>query len=109
MNEQETSPNNELPVDDVKSAKDGKLLWNNTYFYTFKFIITGFKENEMDLNVANSLDENKKEYVNGQGVRFTTQIPLPYTSKWIYCWCNFVKYFLWFKYSSWFTYIVVFT
>lgn len=27
-----------------------------------------------------SINENKKEYVNGQGVRFTTQILVPFTS-----------------------------
>ncbi|VVC44252.1 Hypothetical protein CINCED_3A003322 [Cinara cedri] len=37
-------------------------------------------ENVTDLNDENHVvDENKKEYVNGQGVRFTTQIPIPYT------------------------------
>lgn len=39
------------------------------------------EENETDLNDKNPVDENNKEYVNGQGVRFTTQIPIPYTSK----------------------------
>lgn len=43
-----------------------------------------FKENDTILNNENSIDEDKKEYVNGQGVRFTTLIPIPYTSKLIY-------------------------
>lgn len=36
-----------------------------------------FLDNEMH-NIDNN--DDKKEYVNGQGVRFTTQIPVPFTS-----------------------------
>jgi len=40
-----------------------------------------FKENEIVSNNDNLIDENKKEYINGQGVRFTTIISIPYNSK----------------------------
>jgi len=43
--------------------------------------LIAFKENDPDSNNETPVDDDKKEYVNGQGVRFTTQIPIPYTSK----------------------------
>ncbi|KAL4088566.1 hypothetical protein QTP88_023655 [Uroleucon formosanum] len=57
-NERETSPGTELPMDELP-------LLNN--------------KNDPDSNNETLVDDDKKEYVNGQGVRFTTQIPIPYT------------------------------
>lgn len=58
----------------------------NYYCYFYKilyliFVTSLFIENEQALSHENPVDENKQEYVNGQGVRFTTQITIPYTSK----------------------------
>lgn len=39
-----------------------------------------FLDNETRMDSDDSINESKKEYVNGQGVRFTTQIPVPFTS-----------------------------
>ncbi|XP_025416459.1 Golgi-specific brefeldin A-resistance guanine nucleotide exchange factor 1 isoform X2 [Sipha flava] len=68
---------NDLAERTVPDVENEKHISDNSELPTEELPLLNI-ENETDLT-KNAVDENKKEYINGQGVRFTTQITIPYT------------------------------